>query len=402
MIRFLEEAVDRGDREVEKFAKSSLNDARIRAALELAEPELAITSDQLDQHPFLLNCKNGTLDLRTGDLRTHSRGDHLTKLVHFDYRPGTRCDRFVRFLDEIMGASLQSSPEEIERVHLMVQYLQKLLGHALTADVSEKIVVCFFGDGNNGKTTLLDTVRFVISEYSHQVLIENLMVSRHARQSNASLADLADLKGARFVTTSEGEKGQRLAESKIKYLSAGMGEIKACRKYENPIKFPATHKLYMDSNYKPIVRGTDAAIWNRLKTVPFPTTIPNDYVDLDPRLPRKLKAEAEGILAWLVEGCLLWQKEGLREPPEVCSANESWRAEMDPLRDFIEDRCRLDQTLTCTIGQLWAAYLKWCDQNKERPCKRRDFNERLELLGCRRDRSGRTRFWEGIGLLDEM
>ncbi len=398
MIRFLEEAVDRNDGAAEKFAKSSLNSGRIKAALDLAEPELSITPDQLDQHPYLLNCNNGTLDLLTDELRPHRREDYLTKLVHFDYRPEARCERFVQFLNEIMGATPVSSQSALERVQKLARYVQKLLGRAVSGDVAEKVVACFFGGGDNGKTTLLEGVRYVIPEYSHQVLIENLTVSKFANQSNASLADLADLKGARFVTTSEGEKGQRLAESKIKYLS-GMGEIKACRKYENPIKFPATHKLFMDSNYKPIVRGTDAAIWNRLKTVPFQVTIPNDFVELDPLLPEKLKAEAEGILAWLVEGFLLWRKEGLDEPREVTSANESWRAEMDPLQAFIEDRCRIDENCTCGIGPLWSEYLRWCDRNKEAPCTRSDFNERVEALGCQRGRNEKTRFWQGIGLL---
>ena len=301
-------------------------------------------------------------------------------------------------MNEILGETPVSSPSALGRVRKLARYVQKLLGRAVSADVSEKIVACFFGEGDNGKTTLLEAVRYVISEYSHQVLIENLTVSKYAHQSNASLADLADLKGARFVTTSEGEKGQRLAESKIKYLSAGMGEIKACRKYENPIKFRATHKLFMDSNYKPIVRGTDAAIWNRLKTVPFQVTIPNAFIDLDRALPEKLKAEAEGILVWLVEGFLLWQKEGLDEPPEVSSANESWRAEMNPLRDFVEDRCQLGKRLTCTINLLWCGYSHWCEEHKEKRLRRQEFNDRLEAMGCERKRDGKARRWEGIGL----
>lgn len=400
MIHFLKQAVDRNDGAAEKFAKSSLNSGRIKAVLDLAEPELSITPDQLDQHSYLLNCNNGTLDLLTRELRPHRREDYLTKLVHFDYRPEARCDRFVRFVNEIMGATPVSSPSALGRVQELARYVQKLLGREVSGDVSEKIVACFFGDGDNGKTTFLEAVRYVISEYSHQVLIENLTVSKYAHQSNASLADLADLKGARFVTTSEGEKSQRLAESKIKYLSAGMGEIKACRKYENPIKFPATHKLFMDSNYKPIVRGTDTAIWNRLKTVPFQVTIPNDFVELDPLLPEKLKGEAEGILAWLVEGFLLWKKNDLGEPPEVTSANESWRSEMNPLQAFIGDRCHLSENQTCTIAQLWTAYLKWCDVQREQMIQRRDFNDRIEALGCRRKRQNDSRWWKGIGLLE--
>ena len=398
MIRFLEQAVRSEGGKAEEFARSSLNAGRIRAALELARPELALTPDQFDQHPFLLNVKNGTIDLSNGNLRPHDPQDYLTKLVHYDYQPLATCERFKQFLAEIMGGSSDS-----KRTKSLVRYLQKLFGCAITGDVSEKIVVCFFGEGDNGKTTLLEAVRHVIAEYSHQVMIEHLMVSQYANQSTASMADLADLKGARFVTTSEGERGQRLAESKIKYLSAGMGEIKACRKYENPVKFPATHKLFMDSNYKPIVRGTDNAIWNRLVSVPFDVVISKDQIDK--ALSQQLKDESEGILAWLVEGCLLWQKEGLDEPPEVTSANEGWRAEMDPLSEFLEDCCELGPDFFCLNSEPWDRYTGWSDSRSEMPIERNEFNERLEQNGCVRKKKkikGQARHvWVGIRLKDE-
>ena len=398
MIRFLEQAVRSEGGKAEGFASSSLDARRIKAALELAEPELAITPDQLDQHPFLLNVKNGTIDLITGDLRPHCREDYLTKLVNCDYQPQAGCARFTQFLDEIMGVSSES-----KRSQSLVRYLQKLFGYAITGAVSEKIVVCFFGEGDNGKSTLLEAVRHVIAEYSHQVMIGHLMVNQYANQTTASMADLADLKGARFVTTSEGERGQRLAESKIKYLSAGMGEIKACRKYENPVKFPATHKLFMDSNYKPIVRGTDNAIWNRLVSVPFNVVI--SKARIDKALPQKLKDESEGILAWLVEGCLLWQNEGLDEPFEVTSANEDWRAEMDPLSEFLEDCCELGPDCFCLNSEPWDRYTGGSDSRSERKIERNEFNERLEQNGCLRKKKkidGRTQHaWVGIRLKDE-
>src|SRR5439155_25756208 len=124
------------------------------------------------------------------------------------------------------------------------------------------------GIGNNGKTTLLETIRFVLWEYSAQLQIDSLM-SHRQRESNASLSDVADLRGARFVGTSEAEQGGRLAEGKLKYLSAGMGNVKTCRKYENPITFRATRKLFIDANHKPIIRGTDEASWNRLYLIWF-------------------------------------------------------------------------------------------------------------------------------------
>jgi len=342
----------------------------------------------------LLNCLNGTLDLRTGELQEHRREDYLTKLVHFEYNPDAECPLFLKFLGEIMGNSPEASESDLDRSDRLVDYLQTALGYSLTGDVSEKAVFCLFGDGSNGKTTLLETIAFVIREYTSQVLIDTLMIKKF--ESNNSLADLADLRGARFVTTSEGEEGQRLAEAKVKYLSAGMGKIRTARKYENFIEFQASHKIFMDSNYKPVVRGQDSAIWNRLKAIPFTVTISDEQKDEE--LHTKLQGEAEGILAWLVKGCLRWKKEGLGEPPEIQATSKDWREEMDPLKDWIEDECWLGDELWVTSSNLWNAYKKWTEANGEHPFGRRKFGDRLKVLGCTASRRGGPRSWSGIAL----
>jgi len=302
---------------------------------------------------------------------------------------------FLKFLNEIMGVSPEASESDLERADRLVNYLQKILGYSLTGDVSEKAVFCLFGDGSNGKTTLLETVAFVIREYSTQVLIDTLM-ARKAGETNNSLADLADLRGARFVTTSEGEEGQRLAEAKVKYLSAGMGKIRTARKYENFIEFDATHKIFLDSNYKPVVSGQDAAIWSRLKSIPFTVTISDEQKDEE--LPKKLQKEAEGVLAWMVKGCLLWKKEGLGEPPEIQATGKDWQKQMDPLADWLEDECWLGDELWVNSTHLWNAYKKWTENNGERAFGRRRFGERLKVLGCKASRRGGSRSWGGIAL----
>ncbi|MDA2929769.1 phage/plasmid primase, P4 family, partial [Acidobacteria bacterium AH-259-O06] len=362
-----------------------------------------ITTKDLDSHPFLLNCRNGTLDLKTGELREHRREDYLTKLVHFEYNPKAECPQFRKFLYEIMGLTPGSSEGEQLQIDRLVKYLQKAFGYASTGDVSEKKVFCFFGSGDNGKTTLLEAIRHVLAEYSHQLLIDSLM-ARTGRETNASLADLADLRGARFVTTSEGERGQRLAEAKLKYLTAGMGEIKTCRKYENPIMFPATHKLFIDSNYKPHVRGTDNAIWTRLSPMPFTVTIPPKQVNK--KLLTELKREGEGILAWLVEGCTEWQRDGLSDPQEVSESAKTWRDENNPIQDFIDDVCifdiRVDKQPFCSTAALSHAYRQWVQDNSEKDVlTTMEFGDLLGHMGCTRSKreiSGKQkRIWVGIG-----
>jgi len=401
-LQFLEQAVRANSTDAIKFAKLSLDHRRITTMLASAACLLPITPPELDTDTYLLNALNGTLDLKSGQLREHRRDDYITKLVHFEFKPRTQCLLFLQFLHRIMGDGPDASDAEGERAERLVAYLQKVFGYSLTGDVAEKVIFCFFGAGNNGKTTLLEAIRFVLWEYAAQVLIDTLMVHQQ-RESNASLADLADLRGVRFVTTSEAEEGQRLAEGKLKYLSAGMGEIKTCRKYENPIKFLATHKLFLDANHRPIVRGADRAIWNRLKPIPFIVTIPDN--EIDKVLLDKLKTEAEGILAWMVEGCRRWMAEGLGDPPEIIEASADWRHDMDPLKDFIVDRCELRPDAYCTVSELRQAYADWALENIEKPVWGRVFRDHLLSIDCTQSKIKLTgeqvRVWRGIALRNE-
>jgi putative DNA primase/helicase len=383
-------------REAEKHARGSESAKAISAMLACAEYEegIPISASELDRDSFLLNFLNGTLNLRSGEIWPHRREDFITKLVHFDYQPNAKCPLFMRFLYRIMGG--EPAAPDSPRANRLIAYLQKCFGYALTADVSEKAVFCFFGGGNNGKTTLLEINRLLIAEYSAQVLIENLM-AHHGRESSTSLADLADLRGARFVTTSEAEEGQRLAVGKLKYLTQGMGEIKTCRKYENPIRFLTTHKLFIDANHKPIIRGGEKAIWNRLKPIPFTITIPPE--EMDKMLLEKLKAEAEGILAWMVEGCQRRLLEGLGDPPEIAEASATWRAESDQFAVFLREKCLLAPDAWVPVAQLWPAYQGWCEANDEKQTLSKSvFDERLKEEGCRQGKRehGDTRAWVGI------
>jgi len=367
----------------EGFARHSESAGSIRAMLECAQYEdgIAICAKELDSDPWLLNCLDGTIDLRTGEIRAHSPKDFITKLcaIHFDRE--ARCDLFKQFLARIMA----------DRTEL-IEYLQRAFGYALTGIVTEKAVFVLVGDGDNGKTTLLELFRFMLGDYAAQVLIDTLMLRQ---ENNASLSDLADLRGARFVTTSETEEGQKLWEGKLKYLT-GMNEIKTCRKYENHMTFPATHKFFLDANHRPVVRGTDKAIWNRLKPIPFRVSIPKE--EQDKGLLDRLKAEAAAILAWAVEGCLAWQRLGLAEPEEVQGANQEWQAESDPLQDFIADSAELRPDAFCTSQDLRISYESWAAENGVHALPSNKFADRLKHLGCLSVRDKTTRGWKGIGL----
>jgi len=393
--------------EVQKFARKSESQAAIIAMLKRAadHEKLRLEAAALDQHPYLLNCLNGMIDLRNGKLLPHDPECLITKLCHVPYEPEAECPRFLKFLHWAMGDNPES--DLTPRVVNLVSFLQRVFGYSLTADVSEKAAFVFWGpNGNNGKTTLLTIFRTLLDEYSAQISIDALMMQRGAMDA-AMRADLADLRGARFVMTSEVEKEHRLSEGKLKYITAGMGDIKSCRKYENPIEFPATHKLFMDCNHRPTVRGTDNAIWRRLKPVPFEVSIEETDPEFDKNLAARLEAEDKGILAWTVRGCLEWQQKGLGDVAEIKKANTEWRENDDPLREFIEDCCDVGNGQWVRSAELAAAYAWWAKQHGERfPLGREPFQERIKALGFRYSRSREVdgkqiRSWEGIGLKPE-
>ncbi|MCL5744411.1 MAG: phage/plasmid primase, P4 family [Acidobacteria bacterium] len=384
----------------EQWARKSESAAGINAALARFQTEdgIPVEAADLDQHPFLLNCLNGVLDLKKLDgnpLRKHDRKLLLTKLCHIAYDPQAVCPQFMAFIQRIMGQNPDA--ELSQRTARLISFLQRAFGYTLTGDTSAKVVFYFYGAlGNNGKTTLLELFRHILSEYSTQLNIDTLLV-KPGGESNATLADLADLRGARFVTTSEPEEGQRLRAGKLKYLSAGLGEIKSMRKWENPINFMAEHKIFIEANARLGVPANDQALWNRLKMVPFEVSIPLDEIDL--KLPEKLRAEASGVLTWAVRGCASWLREGLGDCPEVVAEGAAWRAASDPLKDFLEDCCVLDDDAYAPVKEVSKTYEAWADNYGERyPLNRLKFNEAMRYRGLTQDKRGGVRCWIGLGL----
>jgi len=374
---------DKARQQIEGFARRSESVKSIRAMLECArsERDISVSAEDLDQNPLLLNCQNGTVDLETGDLREHRPDDLITKICNVEFDPRATCEVFDAFIARILGDDLE-----------MILYLQQVIGYSLTGLVSEKALFCLFGDGNNGKTTLLESLRYVLNDYSGQIMIESLLKSESSNNSNA-LADLSDLKGARFVTTSEAEHGAVLSEAQIKQIT-GMGQLKSCRKYENPVVFPPTHKLFMDSNHRPRVKGRDAAIWNRLKLIPFNVTIPEPEIDKG-LLGKLKKDEAPGILRWAVAGCLYWRAFGLEEPEQVSNSVTEWRADSEPYKDFFSACCEFDPAASCKSAELISAL---DDYSKAAGVKidKQDFYKELDRRGCSPTRTKESRLWRGI------
>jgi putative DNA primase/helicase len=394
MLEYLTEATLTEDEDNQHFAYVSLEARRIANLLTMAECELVITPGELDTHPFLINFLNGTLDLRTGELAPHNQAHFITKLVHHNYDSQAGCPLFQSVVARMMGNHPDASEPELDRAERMVNYLQRALGYSLTGTTEEKAIFVPFGKGNNGKTTLLSTFLLLLEEYSVLLQVDTLMARQ---ESNNTQADLADLRGARFVMTSETEEGQRLSQGKLKRITQGMGKIKATRKYENPIEFPETHKLWMDTNSKPTIRAADdQATFNRLHPIPFTVTIPPE--EIDKSLPRKLLAEAEGILAWAVEGAMLWRQHGLGKPPEVVAANDDWRAENDQLGRFIEECCVVADSFSGKARQLYECYRTWAEGAGENAITETLFGRRLKDRGFAKEHRRHGTVYAGIAL----
>jgi putative DNA primase/helicase len=359
---------------------------RITSMVALARSELPIpvTPDQLDTEPWLLNVPNGTVDLRTGDLCQRRREDLITKLAPVVYDPRAECPQFLNFLKHITGGDVA-----------IIEFLQKVFGYCLTGDTGEQCFFILYGTGANGKSTLLNTIRTILGDYAKHAQTETLLEKRGDGINN----DVARLHGARFVDAIEAEGGRRLAEALIKKLTGG-DPVTARFLYREHFEFRPTFKLFLAVNHKPPIQGTDHGIWRRIRLIPFEITIPQ--AQQNKHLGDELLAEAPGILRWMVEGCLAWQRDkGLVLPAKIQAATETYRSEMDVLAQFVSQRCIQRQKVREAATALYAAYTEWCDETGERPVNQREFCSRLKERGLVHRRTKHGYVWDGIELRDE-
>ncbi len=375
------EHVQKRWKKVQAWAVRSGFEARLRAMVSLARSwdGVAVTPDQLDDKPWLLNCRNGTLNLRTGELREARRADLITKMVPVAYDPAAKCPRFDEFLKRIM----RGNPE-------LIAYLQRLIGYLLTGLTSERQFTIFYGRGDNGKTTLSELILALLGDYGQTAEISTFLEQR----SDKVRDDLADLVGARVVVGMEVPENRQLAESLLKQLTGGEDRIKTRHLFKRYFTYRPNFKVLMTANHKPVIRGTDNAIWNRVHLLPFDVEIPKE--DQDPKLLAKLRRELPGVLAWAVRGCREWQRRGLDPPREVLAATADYRVEMDKTGAFLADRCveRLDARVG--VSELHADYVEWC--GGDHPLGRNNFGQRLKERGFRQEKKGAWR-WVGLRLL---
>ncbi|HEY2838967.1 MAG TPA: phage/plasmid primase, P4 family [Pirellulales bacterium] len=376
---------------IERFAAASSSAMGLNnmARLSRNEPGIPISSSELDQHPFLFNVANGTICLKTGELRKHSRDDLLTMLSPVHYDPEAQCPLWLDALNKIF-----------QNNQLMVDFYQQFFGSALIGQTCEQVLPFFHGNGANGKTMTCETMLAVFGDYGLKASSDLLI----AKKGETHPTEKADLFGKRLVLVSETGSGKYLNESLAKELT-GNDTIRARRMRENFWSFKPSHTAVVLTNHKPRIKGTDEGIWRRIRLVPFLTKFWNP--DLGESGPEELRAEKgigallqeelSGILAWAVRGCLIWQKEGLLVPPEIADATQEYRLAEDTIGNYVEERCFRGNTYQVRAKFIREDYKQWCFSCNERPVGQKRFWEWLNANKVTRRLSNGV-VYEGIGL----
>jgi putative DNA primase/helicase len=366
------------------FAIRSESRHRLEAMLKLAETELPmpVTIPQLDADPWLLNVRNGTLDLRTGAIREHRRKDMITRIAGADYDSAARDERWAQFLEQAM-------PDEDVR-----RYVQRALGYSLTGTGAEGGIFLPYGPTHTGKTTLLEAVRAALGTYA--VTMDVSTLTGRAPSAGSARSDIVRLFGSRFVVSTEVPAGVKLDEALVKKLTGG-DSLAARALYQAEQEASGTFVIWLGSNYRPSVRDDDDAVWERVRQIPFQQQHAGKHRDKS--LKPYLESEARAVvLAWLVEGAVAYAAEGLEAPAAVRSLTEDYRREMNPLWTWAEECCELAPEATSTYVMLRSSYEDFTRRG-DRPVGTRRFTNSLKTLrGVTYDH--RTHTYYGIRVHD--
>jgi len=359
---------------------------RIDAMLALARSEtgIAVHAEDFDATPWLLNVRNGTLDLKTGTLKPHDPNDKITKLIDIDYAHDAACPLWTKFLETVL-------PDAEVR-----QFLQRWVGYCLTGDVSEQAFAFLYGKGQNGKSLFAGTLLRMMGEYGLKMATETITETK--RQAGAASEDIARLHGKRFYLTTEWQEGTALDENLVKDLTGG--DVLAARfLHKGTFEFMPVGKLTIVGNHKPVIKGDDLGIWRRVREVPFTVTIPDD--EKDPQLAHKLLTELPGILAWAVAGCADWQANGLGIPQAVKQATDAYKEASDTLGAWIAECCDTeDKSAATATGVLFASWQEWAKKGGHKPQTLTWFGRKLGERGYEKT-TDRTPLRKGISVIGQ-
>jgi len=389
---FIQDIASEPDADRKKTILKHLNKSEslrsIKAMVELAksEPDLTVPFSQFDRDPNFINANGIHINLKTGEPRKAKPNDYCTKSIGIHYDPLAKCPQWTNHINKIFAGDLE-----------LIRFIQKAVGYCLTGLTTEQVLFFLHGSGANGKSTFLTVIRQILADYASSLNSSSLMVKHNQSTTN----DIANLKGARAVFVSELEKGQRLDEALVKQITGG-DEISARFLYREFFQFTPQFKLWMMGNYVPEIRGTDHGIWRRIHLIPFNVQFSDK--DKIPGYDKKLLAESPGILNWMIEGCLLWQREGLDPPSQVINSTKEYRSNMDIVQNWINECATVESSElnNCirTANALYQSYCAWCSTNKEFAMKQTAFGNELRGKGFTKKRINNVTTYLDIGVIN--
>lgn len=370
---------------VRKFLLDAERESRVRGAISLAEsePGIAVLPEELDADPWLLNVRNATIDLRTGEAHPQRREDLITRQIDVDYDADADAPLWRSTLERILNGD-----------NGLIGFLQRAVGYSLTGSTAEQVLLILYGAGANGKSTFLNTVLALGGDYAQQAPAETFLERRDGIPN-----DVARLRGARMVAAAESGEGRRLNEALVKRMTGG-DKMTARFMRGEWFEFVPQFTPWLATNHRPEIRGNDLAIWRRIRLVPFTVTIPED--ERDPELPRRLLDELPGILSWAVAGCLDWQRNGLNAPEVVTRATADYRAEEDLIGQFLDERCRLGAEHEVKASELYTNFGYWAADNGHEPLSQKALGGRLRERGFERRRRESGWHWLGLAIAGGM
>lgn len=346
-----------------------------------ADRRHAGTTEEWDADAWFINTPGGVVDLRTGRMRPHDRVDRMTKVSTATLKPGSTCPTWLQFLDQATGGDAT-----------LVAYLQRVFGYCLTGSTQEHALFFLYGTGANGKSVFVNTIFTIVGDYGANAPMDTFMETRGDRHPT----DLAGLRGARFVAATETEQGRRWNESKIKEITGG-DRVSARFMRQDFFTYVPQFKLVIAGNHKPAIRNIDEAMRRRLHLIPFTITVPPER--RDKHLQAKLLTESHAIFEWGVQGCLAWQREGLRPPQSVLDATDEYFESEDALGRWLDERCVRVANAKALTSELFADWKLWAEGAGEFVGSQKRFADLLLTRGMEKWRNSMgLRGFQGVGL----
>ncbi len=355
--KLVRQARERGDAEAASHVASRRGIESV-VALARSNRTLCAQMADFDNDPMLLNVRNGTINLRTGKLNPHNPEDMLTRRVEIDYDEAAQCPLWKAFLDRV-----QPDPS-------VQKYLQRMMGYNLTGQINEQIFNIWHGSGANGKSTALEILQYCLGDYSRILPSEMLLNRTHEPHPT----ERAQLMGLRLAAFEETKKGKAFDENTVKQL-VGQGTLTARFMRQDNFEFTCTHKVVVCTNHRPKVSDCSHGFWRRTHLLPWLVEIPD--AEKDRTLGQKLRNEAAGILRWMVQGCLEYQRVGLAPPEAVLIATAEYQAESDAVGLFLAERTRRDSNGRVRAGEIYKAWKEWCEARGEYTGSQTTFGESL-------------------------